>query len=84
VVIAGLPAATETRALLRTVHESYQPGLALLLADHGANQEMLAGNLQFIREVTMQENKPTAHLCENFTCQIPVSEVEKLREMLNQ
>jgi len=81
VVIAGPPEAEETRALLRTVHESYQPGLAILLADHGPNQEMLAGNLEFMRNVATQE-KPTAHLCENFTCQIPATEVEELRKML--
>ncbi|MEQ1850449.1 MAG: thioredoxin domain-containing protein [Chthoniobacteraceae bacterium] len=84
IVIAGKPGADDTRALLREVRSIYSPGQIVLLADEGAGQEWLGKKLEFIRTVKTTDGKATAYVCENFTCQAPVTEPAKLRELLKQ
>ena len=82
IVIAGKPGAEDTRALLREVRSVYSPGQIVLLADGAAGQEWLGKKLEFIRDVKSMEGKATAYVCENFTCQEPVTEPAKLRDLL--
>jgi uncharacterized protein YyaL (SSP411 family) len=82
VVIAGRPGADDTRALLREVRSIYSPGQIVLLADEGAGQDWLGKKLEFIHTVKTTDGKATAYVCENFTCQAPVADPAKLRELL--
>ncbi len=82
IVIAGKPGADDTLALLREVHAVFSPNQIVLLADGAANQQWLGGRLGFLRDVAPVEGKAAAYLCENFTCQEPVTDPAKLRELL--
>jgi hypothetical protein len=84
VVIAGRRGDAKTEEMLRTAYGFYQPDMIILLADNGPNQAFLAQRLPFMQGVTMIKETATAYVCENFTCQLPLTEVEKLREMLRQ
>jgi uncharacterized protein YyaL (SSP411 family) len=54
----------------------------LLLADGGPGQQWLAERLEFLRTVAPVDGKPAAYVCENFTCQEPTTDPEKLRALL--
>ena len=82
IVIAGKPGAEDTRALLREVRATYFPNQIVLLADGSAGQEWLGKKLEFLRTVSPVAGKAAAYVCENFTCQAPVTEPAKLRELL--
>jgi uncharacterized protein YyaL (SSP411 family) len=82
VVIAGARDHAATRALLREVHARFLPDRILLLADGGAGQQWLAERLEFIRTVAPISGQPAAFVCENFVCQLPTTDPEKLRELL--
>ena len=82
IVIAGKPGADDTRALLREVRAVFSPNQIVLLADGAAGQEWLGKKLEFFRTVGPIDGKAAAHVCENFTCQAPVTEPAKLRELL--
>jgi uncharacterized protein YyaL (SSP411 family) len=82
VVIAGKPGAADTRALLREVNAVFAPNQLVLLADGGPGQEWLGGKLEFLRTANPVEGKAAAYVCENFTCQAPVTDPAKLRELL--
>jgi uncharacterized protein YyaL (SSP411 family) len=62
---------------------SYDPDRVLLLADGAENQKFLGAFLPFIRTVAMQDNKATAYVCRDFTCQLPVTGLEELRSELS-
>ena len=81
VVVAGDPAAEDTRALLAVVHERYAPGLLLLLADGGGNQAFLARRLAFIRDLPVQ-GPARAWFCRDRTCRLPVHDPEGLAGLL--
>ena len=82
IVIAGKPGADDTRALLREVRAVFSPNQIVLLADGAAGQEWLGKKLEFFRTVGLIDGKAAAYVCENFTCQAPVTESAKLRELL--
>lgn len=82
VVIAGPVESEATRALLQEVHAVYMPNRILLLADNGAGQAWLGQRLAFIRDLAPLENKPTAFVCEDFVCKLPVTTPEELRKLL--
>ena len=38
--------------------------------------------LSWLRDFAPIEGKPTAYVCEDFVCQLPTTDVSKLRELL--
>jgi uncharacterized protein YyaL (SSP411 family) len=82
VVIAGAPTDAATRALLHEVYAHYLPNKIVLLADGGAGQKWLGERLEFLKTVTPLGGKPAAYVCQDFVCQLPTSDVGKLRELL--
>jgi len=83
IVIAGPPTAPATRALLREVHSHYLPNKIVLLADGADGQQWLAERLEFLKTVGPLQGEPAAYVCEDFVCQLPTSDVGKLRELLS-
>jgi len=83
VIIAGKPGAGDTRDLLDEVHRHYLPNTIVLLADGGAGQKFLAARLEEVKEMKPIDGKAAAYVCENFTCQAPVTSVEELRKLLS-
>ena len=82
VVIAGPRDSAATHALLREVRARYLPNAIVLLADGGPGQQWLGERLEFLKTVALLDGNPAAFVCENFVCQLPTSDVAKLRELL--
>src|SRR5262249_59805383 len=82
VVIAGKADDVATQAMLREVHQHFIPHEVLILADGGAGQQFFAERVEFMKNVTETDGKPTAYVCENFVCQLPTSDVKKLARLL--
>ena len=64
------------------VHRHFIPNKILILADGGDGQKYLEEKLETLREMKPVEEKAAAYVCENFTCQAPVSSPEALRNLL--
>ncbi|RME61311.1 MAG: thioredoxin domain-containing protein [Caldilineae bacterium] len=77
VVIVGEPEAPATQALLREVWSRYLPTTTLALK---RPQEETYFPLFAAR--TLVEGRPTAYVCENYTCRLPVTEPEALAALL--
>jgi hypothetical protein len=83
IVIAGAPAAADTKAMLRAVRDRYLPNTILLLADGGPRQAVLAKRLKFLDSIKPLDGKATAYVCENCTCHAPTTELAGLRRLLD-
>ncbi|MEO5363099.1 MAG: thioredoxin domain-containing protein [Magnetococcus sp. DMHC-8] len=80
VIVAGPRAHPDTRALLAEVRRRLIPGLVLALVEPGQAVDgqtwpLLAGR-------PMLEGKPTAYVCRNLVCRLPVSRVADLAREL--
>lgn len=73
IVIAGKPDAADTRALLRAVHHHFLPNKIVLLADNARGQAFLGRHLAFIRAVEKRDGRATAFVCQDYVCQLPVT-----------
>jgi uncharacterized protein YyaL (SSP411 family) len=84
IVIAGDRGSAETRALLAEVHRRFLPNKVLLLADGGEGQKYLEEKLEALRGMKPVDGKPAAYVCENFTCQAPVTDPKALARLLSE
>ncbi len=74
IIFAGRKDAPETPALLREIFRRFQPQRAVLFADAVSGKH--AADMRAI------DGKTAAYVCENFTCQLPVTEAAKLAGLL--
>jgi uncharacterized protein YyaL (SSP411 family) len=71
IIIAGKVGDPATMGLLQEVHSRFIPNKIILLADGGSGQKTLSSYIPFLETVRTIDGKPTAYLCENFTCKLP-------------
>jgi uncharacterized protein YyaL (SSP411 family) len=82
VVLAGDPGAAEFRALAAVLVEKPGQRCVLLCADGAAGQKWLAARKEYLAEMKPIQGRATAYVCENFSCQAPVTEPADLRRLL--
>ncbi len=78
IVLAG----EDTKALRRVVWRHYLPDTVLLHADGGPGQKWLAATNEFLETVGPIGGKPAAFVCENYVCQLPVTDPAVLEKNL--
>lgn len=78
VTIVG-PDTAETKKLLDITRNFYIPGLVLVHSIPGSDQQLTKQSAQY----EMVDDKATAYLCHNGTCEPPISVAEKLTESLS-
>ena len=81
VAIIGDPTANATRALAAEVTDTtYRPNVVLAVA--GPNDERATLAVPLLRAREAVDGRPTAYVCERFTCRLPVTDPPSLREQL--
>ncbi len=77
IAIVGDPAAQDTRALVEVVRGAYRPNQVVAVGRPGDPQPvpLLAGRAPL-------DSRATAFVCENFTCNLPVTEPQALAAQL--
>ncbi len=83
IVISGSPFHDSTKAMIRAVHSRFLPNNVLLLLSPGSESEKLAALSPFVQPMTPVDDKPTAYVCDNFSCKKPTTEVAILATMLD-
>ncbi len=83
VVLAGDPAAADFRALAAVLHEKAGPHRAILAVTGDADRQWLAARAPWLAEMRPQSGRATAYVCEEFSCQAPVTAPAELRSLLH-
>jgi len=81
VVIVGHPGA-ERAALEAEVARVYLPCGVQLTIEPGETQEALASRLPWLGAMSMVNGRATAYVCQDFTCQAPVTDPSALRALI--
>jgi uncharacterized protein YyaL (SSP411 family) len=79
IAIAGEPADERARALARAAHRRYLPSRVIAGAPPGGKEAAL---IPLLRDRPLVDGKPTAYVCRNFACQLPVTDVDGLEAQL--
>ena len=75
IVIAGDKDAPDTQALIQTLQARFVPFKVALLSD-------AAAMIPAVAPMGPVDGRAAAYVCQNYTCQLPVSEPEKLDKLL--
>ncbi|WP_162657398.1 thioredoxin domain-containing protein [Tuwongella immobilis] len=78
IVIVGDIRQVETRQTLRLLHQRFAPNDLLIFHDPNEAETPLA-LLPMLAERSMIDNRVTAYICENYTCQSPIVGFDAIR-----
>lgn len=81
IVIAGDPEAADTQAMLSALRKPFLPNKVVLLRPPGDDPE-IAKLAEYTRTQVARGGAATAYVCENFACQLPTTDITKMREHL--
>jgi uncharacterized protein YyaL (SSP411 family) len=81
IVIIGDPQEAATQTLLETVHGRYLPNKVLVVARLDQVDE-LSQRIPMLLGRAQVDGVPTAYVCKNYTCQLPVTEPKALAQQL--
>ncbi|MES2597240.1 MAG: thioredoxin domain-containing protein [Verrucomicrobiota bacterium] len=82
IVLAGDKSSPEFQALLKTVHSRLLPSAVILHVDGGEAQAWIGQRNAALAEMKPVSGKPAAYVCQNYTCQAPVTEPAALEKLL--
>ena len=83
IAIIGPREGEGTQALLEEVFSRYLPNKVLVGASGGEGDDPVAAlGLPLLEDRGMEDGKPTAYVCQNYACQLPVTDPEALAGQL--
>jgi uncharacterized protein YyaL (SSP411 family) len=82
-VVVGPRDAAGTRTLLAEVQTNFMPD-TIILQREGGDATAIDEIVPFIGGMVQIDGKATAYLCQNFACQRPQTDPQKLRQLLRQ
>jgi len=83
IVIAGDPAQSQTQAMVRAVRSRFLPRAVTALHPPGEAGQAIEAAVPFLKEQRPLDGQPTAYVCENYACQLPVTDVAALTAQLD-
>jgi uncharacterized protein YyaL (SSP411 family) len=82
IVVVGAPDDPGTQDLLRAFHARFVANRIVLLVDTDETRRALATQIPAIEDMQPAGGLPSAYVCRNYTCQLPVTEAAQLAELL--
>ena len=82
-VIAGDTTASDTRSMVRAVHQRYLPHKVLLLRPTEEQEPEIVKLAPYTRYHESINGSAAAYVCENFSCKNPTSDIELMLDWLN-
>ncbi len=79
VAVVGDPSVDNTLALLQVTTETYRPNVIIALAEDDVDGET---TIPLLNYRVQRGGEPTVYVCENFTCQMPVTSADDMRSLL--
>ncbi|CAG8492397.1 6963_t:CDS:10 [Funneliformis caledonium] len=80
IIFVGSEQETIVQKYIDIIRNRFMPNKFLLKAKE--NGEVLNERCEVIKSILQAESAPSVHICENFTCGMPISDVHELEEKL--
>jgi uncharacterized protein YyaL (SSP411 family) len=82
IILVGERSGDAMRQMLRALHVRFLPNRIVLLVDSPSVRKRLSEYLPAIANMPALDGKTTAYVCENYTCQLPVTEPAEFAKLL--
>jgi len=83
IVIAGNPVNKITQSMIRAVQKKFLPNKVVLFHHDGLDGKRLEALSPFVKGMIPSNQEPTVYVCEQYACQVPVTEGGRLDELLH-
>lgn len=80
-IIVGKPDDEETTKMLKVIHSKFTPHQISIYLDPADTDNVLLQRLDVLKSM-ISCDMPTAYVCENFTCSLPVNSSEDFEKLL--
>ncbi len=80
IIIAGKRNDKLAQDMIHEVHTHYIPNKILIFAEAGKENKLIP----FLESIIKPIDKTTAYICENYTCKLPVSDLNEFRKLLEE
>jgi uncharacterized protein YyaL (SSP411 family) len=84
VVVVGDPASETTQNMLNILQREYSPYMVSLFKDNTASSDELSTLAPFTAEYMAIDNKATAFVCRNFSCEHPTNDALQLQKVIRE
>jgi uncharacterized protein len=84
IVLAGNKENPVLCDMLNEIHSRFLPNKIVLLADGGEGQEFLSEQVPFFKTLGMTDGQPKIYICEDFACELPISDPQSMIRILDQ
>lgn len=72
----------EADAFVAEINRHFMPNRILILIDSDVTENELLDMIPLIKNRVAIQGNPTVYICENFTCETPITNLEGLRQAL--
>lgn len=81
IIISGRKESADTILMIREIEKHFIPNKVIILNDkNGADVSEI---IPFLKDYTQIDNAATVYVCKNYVCNLPVSNPDALKKMLN-
>ena len=82
IVIVGEAGAEDTRRILDVIHDSYLPNKVVLLRSIRSKARDISKIAPYTETFTQLDQHATVYICKNYSCEMPATELPRIRELL--
>ena len=83
IVIAGDPKDPVMISMLKEIHLRFMPNKIIMLHKPGADGKAIEALAPYLKDQNRLGGKTTARVCQNYTCALPVTDLEGLKKQLD-
>jgi uncharacterized protein YyaL (SSP411 family) len=83
IVIVGDLNSSETKKILKAINSRFIPNKVVILKTPGSTESEIIEVSDFIKDLTMINNKPTVYVCSNYSCKLPTNNINEMLKLLH-
>lgn len=83
IVIVGDLNSSETKKILKAINSRFIPNKVVILKTPGSTESEIIEVSDFIKDLTMINNKPTVYVCSNYSCKLPTNNMNEMLKLLH-
>jgi uncharacterized protein YyaL (SSP411 family) len=80
IVVAGSQNDAETTQFLRLLHDRFLP--RSVVVSHDPEDDAIGDLVPYLSDFEMKDGKSTAYICQNYTCDLPTNDPDKMMSLI--
>ena len=82
IVVVGNKDKKDTQKIIQSINSIYLPSKVLILKEPALKNLLIEELAPFIKDYSQIKNQATIYVCKNQQCQLPVTNIEKMKQLL--